>query len=149
VTPAHEVAREARALARLLANVEPTDAMVAYYRHALPSADAGASRPLHRVDVSLLESARGGPTAARVADAYARFFRPRGPLRRRIVLMLAILENSPEAHAALNSGVEGSFPVVAGRLVLTGVAGIACLLAGVLRFSPVHLTGGALPERAS
>ncbi len=50
------------------------------------------------IDRWLLVVARTGPAGARLADSYARILRPHGPLRHRLVLFLAILENSPCSH---------------------------------------------------
>lgn len=137
-----DLARECAAFAQYLAGATPTPAMQAYYRRAhatIPFRAAGALVPIDR---SLLGWARRGGLPLRLADAYARFFRPTGALRQKLTLMLAILENSPETHRWLNSGETGSGAGVLAGLLLTGLAFVAALALGTLLFGPLHLLGG-------
>src|SRR4051812_40319378 len=48
-----------------------------------------------RFDFYLLRTARMHWTFAKLADGYARFFAPQALLRKKLVLLLAILESSP------------------------------------------------------
>src|SRR5688500_14122530 len=50
----------------------------------------------------LLRVARLGPAACRIADAWARLAAPRGALRRKLVVLLAILEVSPPYEEELD-----------------------------------------------
>jgi hypothetical protein len=129
---------EARVFCRYLIGLDPNEYVMQCYVRALPSTAAHfGSRSL--IDRSLLGLARLGPLPARIADAYARLFRPTAPLRRRLILLLAILENSPPTAAPLSSGREGPVPVMALEAGLALLGGLACLAAGIVLLGPLHL----------
>jgi hypothetical protein len=94
------------------------------------------------VDEALVRFASGGPLRARVADAYARIFRPRGLLRRKLILAFAILESSRGFHEDFTSGHRGGGWST--WLVLARVgAGFALALGlGIVPFGPRQLLGG-------
>ena len=98
-------------------------------------------------DVALVITARRGPVRARIADAYARIFRPHGVLRQKLTLLLAILENSPRMHRRFTSGGRGillAVPAIGGSLLLF----LFSFLAGLALFGPVHrLLRGRKPAR--
>jgi len=138
-TPADgTIARECGALTRYLVGSEPSPYVVDCYRRLLPST-APRFEPDQVIDRALLGAAGAAPFLARIADAYARVARPRGLLRRRLTLLLAILENAPGVHQSVTSAITGSPPGVltrlAGQLVLSGVA----LGIGILVFGPIQL----------
>lgn len=90
--------------------------------------------PRDHLDVRLLEYGRAGGLRLRMADVYARFRRPGALLRRKLVLMLALLEMAPPTHRPLNTPRRGSGP----RLILGAGAGVVrsavLLAAGLLVF---------------
>jgi hypothetical protein len=69
---------------------------------------------------------------------YARFFRPQGVLRCKLILLVAILENAPDSHARLNGteqvGLARAFAGIAAAMA----ASAATLLIALLRFGPRH-----------
>ena len=136
------VAAECHVYARYLADTNPTPYVVDAYARLRPTASRSARADARLIERSLLAASRWGAWPLRVADGYARFFLPRSVLRRRLVLMLAILENSPDGERQLNSGDEGSLVAVGARLMLTGVASVLCLAIGVVCFAPFHLLSG-------
>lgn len=129
---------ECRVFSRYIADLEPSDYVVRCYRRALPSATAAAGGD-SAFDRILLEVGRLGALPLRVADGYSRCFRPRSALRCRLLLLLAILENSPPSAGRLNSARQGSFVGlcvrVAGALSLGGLS----FVAGVVLLGPLHL----------
>lgn len=142
------LARECGVFTRYLAGIPPSGYVVARYVAAHPSLPTPPSEapPIDRLLVGA--AARGVPFC-RVADAYARWFRPRGLLRQKLVLALAVLENSPPTHRTLTAASTGSRL----RLVL-GVAGalalgLAALLAGLIAFGPLHLVLAVSRSRTS
>jgi hypothetical protein len=137
VPAAQPLAAECRVFCRYLADLEPSAYVLACYQRAGPTVPAGSSRFL--IDRALLSVARWGSLATRIADGYARMFRPYAPLRQRLVLLLAILENSPPSDVPLNSAVEGSRPAIMAGMALTLLTGGVCLLAGILLLGPLHL----------
>ena len=148
-SPTHEGdAAECRTFARYLSGADPTDYATSCYIRLLPS--AAVSDRAHRLLIErvLVGAGRAGSLPLRIADAYARFFLPRSLLRRRLILLLAILENSAPTERRFNSGTEGSLPGLVIRLAATLVASGLCLVAGVIAFGPVHIVSGAHGARA-
>jgi hypothetical protein len=80
---------------------------------------------------ALVALARRSPGAARLADAYARIFEPTGVLRRKLVLLLAILETSAPSHLLITQPPSQSLPLALLGLGATGLTGIAATLASV------------------
>lgn len=150
IDSAASIAAECRVFAHLLADTDASPYVQHAYAKLLATSDVSPLVRERLIERALLAVARQGTLAARVADGYARFFLPRSLLRRRLVLMLAILENSPGSERLLNSGDEGSMVGVGVRLMLTGIASVFCSIVGVVIFGPVHLASGgnaAEPER--
>ncbi len=133
------VEAECRVLTRFLVSQDPAPYVLDSYIRLRPGAtppDADVARPIER---ALLSSARSGPTAVGIADCYAKFFVPRSVLRCRLVLLLAILENSPQTERALNSAAEGSLWLFAARVLLVGLSVGLRLAAGIVLFLPWHV----------
>ena len=96
---------------RYLIGSDPTAYVVDTYCGAkeLKRASSSAS------DVALLEVARRGPWLARAADAYASVFARRSTLRRRLILLMAILESVGTTSEILDTADAGSRARVVGR----------------------------------
>lgn len=137
---AADVAAECRVFARYLTGADPSPYVLACYARGLAAASAGA--PGDRLDAALLAGARRGPWAARSADAYARFVRPFGPLRRRLVLLLAVLETAPGTSGAIHAADTGGPVPTLLRLAAEGLVFALALATGIVRFLPAHLGGG-------
>ncbi len=135
--------REGRIFTRFLTQHVATPYVLSSYARLLPSAQVSAAAESRLVERALLSFARRGVLATRIADSYARFFLPRSLLRRRLVLMLAIVENSPLTERPMNSAIVTSPLVVVVKLGVIGVAFALSLLAGVILFAPLHLLSGA------
>lgn len=132
-------ARECAVFALYLANVSASPYhLQAYVRgHGrMPAAAPGAA---DAVDHLLLRFACLHPLATRMADGYARFLRPTGLLRQKLVLCCAVLESSPPAHDYLNTAATGSLPVTLLRLAWAGLGSAAAILGGALVLGPLHL----------
>jgi hypothetical protein len=104
---------------------------------------AAGARVVSRIDRWLLQVALTGAAGARLADTYARIFRPHGPLRHRLVLLLAILENSPHFHEQLDRATLGSPLGIMLELGATGVGFLMRLALGLVCFAPVQLLSGS------
>lgn len=102
---------------------------------------------LTAADRAILRVARLGPVPARMADIYSRFFRPTGALRQKLVLLFAVLENSPETQAWFNTAAEGGPVTLIGGLVVSGVVSAALLAAGIVCIGPLHLMAGTFGSR--
>jgi len=136
--------QECRTFTRYLMHREPDSYVLRKYLecHAAVFQDASIVVP---IDNALLRFARKGRFWTRIADAYARIFRPRGTLRRKLILIFAILENSRAYHCEFTSG--GSVSGWAAYLrVASAIAGfLMALSVGMVVFLPRHfltLRGG-------
>lgn len=138
------VAMECRTFARHLAGAEPTPYILACYERLLPSAEVAPREASLLIERALLAAGRAGGFALRMADGYACVFRPRGALRRRLILLFAILENSPPTAQLLNTGDVGSLMSVGMRMVATMTVSVLCTLAGIVILGPVHLLSSML-----
>lgn len=129
---------EARCFAGYLLGRPPDEYIIAAYRRLAPAVVDSDDR-LAAIDRALLTYARQGTLKARVADAYSRWFRPHGALRRRLVLMIAILECSASSHREFTSGhVAPRWSIPLG-LFASGLGFVASLTAGVVLFAPRQL----------
>ncbi|MEO8198922.1 MAG: hypothetical protein ABI679_00240 [Gemmatimonadota bacterium] len=132
--------RESLIFTRYITGRGPTDYVVRKYQDghlAIPFRREQATDPL---DAALVLFSRRGGGFVRVADAYARVFRPHGILRQKLTLLLAVLEHAPPFYPDLTSGmVAGSVPGAAARITLSllGFAGSLC--AGLVLIGPLHL----------
>jgi hypothetical protein len=140
------IAAECGVFARHLTDDEPTPYVIACYERLLPSAKRPPAVEGLLIERALLSMGRAGGVRLRMADGYACLFRPRGGLRRRLVLVIAILENSPSSARLFNSGEEGSFVAVSARMMASMAVSALCTLGGVLVFAPVHLASALLPR---
>jgi len=92
--------RECHTLTRHLIGREAPDGVIAGYLRHHRERPLGATDPF---EASLLARARRGGLATRMADAYAARVLPRGLLRRKLTLLLALLETQPESYTAIDA----------------------------------------------
>ena len=71
-----------------------------------------AERPRYPADGFLVKVAGIGPWSTKIIDAYTRVFRPFSTVRKKLILLLAILESCAPTHAYLDSVDSGSIPLV-------------------------------------
>lgn len=134
--------RECLVFTRYLTGRDPDGYVIEQYvrmQQAVLSNEAAALP----VDHALLAWASAGTYRARIADAYARLFRPRGLLRRKLILLFAILENSHAFHRDFTSGGSGSRTLAVLRIGTSVLTFAAALVLGVLVFAPRQLLSGA------
>lgn len=93
----------------------------------------------------LLRVARLGPVACRIADAWARLAAPEGALRRKLVVLLAILEVSPPYAEQLDQP-RGGATLEWLRIAASGVAFAGALAIGLVLFLPARLAAGPRTE---
>ncbi len=134
--------REAETFARALAGCAAGERVRAAYARFLAHDDA----PVTRADRLLLAAARVHPLCARATDAYAARFRKGGALRRRMVLLLALLECAPETYAAVDAPRRGGAALGLARLVWEGTAEALLAVAATLVLGPLHVCALILPE---
>ena len=128
--------QECDVFSRYLLNVPPEPYVVGKYKEAhgvLSELSQGTS-----FDKLLLHVARTHGTFTKMADAYARIFCPDATLRKKLVVLLAILESSP-SHRLIDKAAGGSKVLLLGRLLGKGCAAGVSLLIGAIIFSPARL----------
>ena len=137
---------ECRAFCRYLLGRAPDAYITGWYRRGHAGMPCHNGAGYDRFDQLLVRFARGGPIAAKVADAYARRFRPFGVLRQKLVLLLAILEHAPSTGSGLTEGWTGGRSAF--LLALSGAAlgSAIALVGGIVLLGPVHLILGGRPR---
>ena len=133
--------RECRVFTRYLTNREPDDYLLGKY--VAMQACAARADARDRTDAALLRVARLGVTGTRIADAYARIFRPRTVLRRKLILVLALAENSRAFHRLLTSGAVGSRAANGLRAAGSVAAFVLALVTGLVIFAPLRFLPGS------
>ena len=130
--------QECRTFTRYLMRREPDSYVIRKYVecHTAVLRDAPLALP---IDSALVRFAGGGSFRARVADAYARMFRPHGLLRRKLILVFAILESSRAYHREITAGGDGNYWVAWLRIAGSIVGFLAALTVGIAVFLPQHL----------
>ena len=89
-----------------------------------------------RLDAVLLRIGCSSLLGLRIADAYARTFRPRCLLRRKLILTFAILENSGRFFSHFTSGVSASCPLALIRVALSLTGFVLALAASMFVIVP-------------
>jgi hypothetical protein len=89
-------------------------------------------------DEALIAFARMGPVCARLADSYAAVMEPAAALRKKLVLLLAILETRPPFHKAIDAPPGTGLRMWA-SLLAKGLGAAVSLVAGAFVFMPVRL----------
>lgn len=124
---------ECKVLTRYLLRRDPDSYVVDQYAAALATLEL---TPEGRFDESLLTFGRVTPLFTRLADSYASLFVRTASLRKRLVLLLAILETRPPFHEEIDRSVSGSTPYLFVRLALTMTAATVAMVAGTLIVPP-------------
>jgi hypothetical protein len=135
--------RECRTFTRYLVGHDASPYVVAKYCDAHSSLAFRADP----VDQRLITVARWHPVTTFLTDAYARFFAPYGALRKKLVLLLAILETSPPFFRELDRPPGGRLAQalrVGARLLVF----IPALVVGVTVLLPVRLLTPRRDRRA-
>lgn len=127
--------REARVFTAALIGAAPASFVLETYVRGHASLPLS---PQPGFDRALLSLARSGPLLARAADAYARIFARRAVLRRKLTLLVAILESSApsdQAFAPIAASATGTLL----RMAVAGCAAVGFTIAGVMLLGPLHL----------
>lgn len=140
-TDVAELREECRRFSRYLLGREP-DAYVLERYVSLQSAAVGPTGPPTPLDSLLLRTARSGGAGLKIADAFARIFRPRGLLRRKLILTFAILENSRGFHTRFTAGASSSLPLALASLAATLVGFGLALAASLVVIGPRAVLAG-------
>ncbi len=117
--PENHLRRECQVFSRYLIGWEPSPYVLEKYCDAHQKVESyKASSPFDRF---LLWFATMGAFSAQLADSYARVLAPRSALRKKLTLLLAVLESSSPAHKFLDF-VDGAN--IASILLRSGLKGL-------------------------
>ncbi|SRR6266508_1653220 len=109
MTRAAALAVECTTLTNYLVGEDPAVDVVAAYQRAHEVSTVEANRlSSPALDRALLRIAHLGPRCARAADGYAAAFAKTSALRRKLVLLIAILESRGETASRIDSADPGS-----------------------------------------
>jgi hypothetical protein len=135
------LARECAVFSRYLIGQDPGEPVAhAYDRaHESGSVTGGGNTGSGPLDRALLRLARHGTTMARVADAYAAVFARSSLLRRKIVLLVAILESRGPTSVALDTAVPGSPVLWIGATALEMAGAVLRVAVGALLVWPLRV----------
>jgi hypothetical protein len=114
----------------------PADVVSAYLRAHVVSA-VGASGSPRALDHAVMRVARLGPRFARVTDAFAALFVRGGLLRRKLVLLVSILESRGDTAALIDLARPGSRVAWAVEVVARGVLSVIFLVAAAALVVPL------------
>jgi hypothetical protein len=128
--------RECRIFTRYIAGRDPTAYVIKKYSDAHAACETFAG---DRFDDCLIGVARLHPACTLIADAYARLLAPHSAFRKKLILLLAILEVSPPFFRELDRPAKESIAPQAMKIGLRIVALIPAVIFGVLLFLPISL----------
>jgi hypothetical protein len=137
--PRSDLERECRVFTRFLIARRPEPYVVAKYAAAHAAIDLD---PADRLERFVLRLARLGTIGTLMADAWARFFAPRSALRKKLVLLLAILETCNPSARELDAVPLPAGKLVVLRLAWRGLLFLLGLIAGSLLLLPARLLLG-------
>jgi hypothetical protein len=128
---------ECRLFARYLTGDEPLPYVIAKYQDAHEKRSALTATS--KFDRFLVSFATRSPALLKVADSYARLLAPASTLRKKLVLLLAILESSSPSYRSFEK-VDGGGTVLLGlrilqRMVVFGV----CFVFGAIVLLPAQV----------
>lgn len=136
---ASTIDREAEVFARYLVSEAPNEYVRSAYHKATIARGLASDEAFSPFDRATLRMARRGALWTRFADSYCALFHRHGALRRKLILLLAILEHTaPYSERFDRPAVRG--PI--GRsliLMLRGASSVFSLLAGTLLLLPARL----------
>lgn len=131
--------RECAVYCRYLVGQEPNEYVKQKYRAAHQSGLLRSERA-HPADAFLVKIASIAPWGTKIIDSYTRLFRPLSMVRKKLVLVLAILESCAPSDAYLNSEDSDSIPLLCLRLVQRCTSFVLVVLVGILVILPADLT---------
>lgn len=127
--------RECAVFCRYLIGQEPNEYVRRKYRAAHQT---GVLRD-QAEDMFLVKVAGIGPWSTKLIDVYARCFRPFSLVRKKLVLLLAILESCAPTHAYLDAVDSNSIPLLLLRLFQRCLTFALVVVVGVLIILPADL----------
>ena len=101
-----------------------------------------ALEPASRFEHLLVSVAAAGHGWTRLADSYARVLAPRSALRKKLALLLALLEYSWPEHERLDAADAGNLAAHLARFAGHGLIFLACFLLAAVLLLPAQVALG-------
>jgi hypothetical protein len=130
--------RECSIFCRYLIGREPNEYVKHKYRTAHQTSSLQGDA-WDAADAFLVKVAGIGSWSTRIIDAYTRVFRPFSIIRKKLVLLLAILESCAPTHAYLDTADSSPIPFLFVRFIQRGVSFLLILLIGISIVLPAEL----------
>lgn len=131
--------RECLAFSAYLLGQQPNDYVMAKYREAHQTIDIfrrGETAGLDRLFVSL---STAHPLSAKLVDAYTAIFRRKATVRRKWILLLAIMESCSPSHHYFDSPDNGGKAKLAVALLWRGLIFVLAFVVSIIIFMPFHI----------
>lgn len=130
--------RECEVFCRYLIDQGPSAYILKKYRAAHSGGRLQETEVGNRFEELLARAASLSPLAARTVDSYAVLFRPHALIRKKLVLLLAILESSAPTHERLEIIDRSPKSVLLLRIVCRGLLFALLALTGAALFFPLQ-----------
>jgi nucleoside-diphosphate-sugar epimerase len=130
---------ECRILTKYLVGDSPTTYVMQKYKEAQQVTDAFKSHSSGPMDRRLMRYSIKNPFFTRVADAYSRFFAKDSLLRKKIILMMAILESSAPAYRYYDLPKDSKATRAIIRLFFAGLSFAMIFSLSILLFAPFQI----------
>jgi hypothetical protein len=130
---------ECAVFCRYLIDADPSPKTTSLYRRAHECGTLAPRETEGRFQRALVAVARRSTALARLADCHARVFAPAGLLRRKLTLVLALLESDPAAFERVDRVDGGSLLSFGLRAGLLAGLFVLTLAGGLLFFVPLRL----------
>lgn len=135
--------RECLAFSAYLVNQRPSEYAMAKYREAHDVSRIVQRSEERFLDRLLVNVSVAHPIGARLVDAYTAIFYKKSAVRRKWILLLAILESCSPTHKYFDGPDDGGRAWLVLRLLWQGIISILAFCLSVILFMPVHLIGAA------
>ncbi len=134
-----ELDRECLAFSAYLIRQRPDDYVLEKYREAHDASGIVRRNEGGFLDRLLLGAATAHPIGAKLVDAYTAIFYKRSTVRRKWILLLAILESCAPTYRFFDSPDAGDKAWLAVRLLWQGMGFILALGLSIILFMPAHI----------
>jgi len=131
--------RESLVFCRYLVGEKPNDYIQMKYREAHRNHSLASQDPSTSAEDLLVRIARISPLATRIIDSYTRVVHPISLVRKKLVLLLAILESSAPTHKYMDSVDAISIPAFLLRSIQRVLSFALLSTVAILVVSPLDL----------
>lgn len=140
---------ECNVFCKYLVGQKPNQYVLEKYREGHKASDLHQALNSDRFDRLLIKIAGINPLFTKLVDVYARIFSKTSVLRKKLVLLLAILESCAPTHHYLDSADSHGKTLFYIRFLLKGLLFVIFLLLSTMLFMPLRIILGAVGNRQS